>query len=53
MEEQREIVAYSYMRDGVLYHTTNENIASLRSDTGTYNVEYGNVIKQEQKKEEK
>ena len=51
MEENREIVAYSYMRNGVLHHTTNENIASLRSDTGTYNIEYSTEIKEEKKEE--
>jgi hypothetical protein len=42
-ERQMEVVAYSYMREGVEYHTTNENIAALRSDTGEYNVIYGEV----------
>jgi hypothetical protein len=39
-EEKKEVYCYSYMRDGILYHTSNEQIAMLRSDTGVYNVEY-------------
>lgn len=39
-EEKREIYCYSYMRNGILHHTSNEQIAMLRSDTGVYNVEY-------------
>jgi hypothetical protein len=39
-EEKKEVYCYSYIRDGILYHTSNEQIAMLRSDTGVYNIEY-------------
>ena len=38
--EERDVKIYSYMRKGILYHTSNEQIAISRSDTGEYMVEY-------------
>lgn len=38
--EEREVKIYSYMRNGILHHTSNEQIAITRSDTGEYMVEY-------------
>lgn len=40
MSEEREVKIYSYMRNGVLHYTSNEQIAISRSDTGEYMVEY-------------
>jgi YHS domain-containing protein len=38
MEENNTVVLYKYSRGGKEYYTPNEQIASLRSDTGVYYV---------------
>jgi hypothetical protein len=43
MEERKEVMYYTYVRDGVEYCTSCESIASMRSDDGQYNIVYGYV----------
>lgn len=45
-EETREEVAYIYTRNGVEYYTPVEQVAASRTDTGTYQVVYGEVLPQ-------
>ena len=40
--EDQETIIYKYERDGKVYHTPNESIASQRSDTGEYFIEVHN-----------
>lgn len=40
VNNQKAEIAYVYIRDGVEYYTTNEQLASKRTDTGTYRVIY-------------
>jgi hypothetical protein len=37
--EEKEIITYSYMKDGVRCHTPYEDLAALRSDDGEYQIE--------------
>lgn len=41
-EKDKEVVIYSYVKDGKTYHTPNEQIAAQRSDTGEYFIEIHN-----------
>ena len=40
MSEKERGIIYSYIRGGVEYHTPNEQIASMRSDSGEYYITY-------------
>lgn len=41
-DKDKEVVIYSYVKDGKTYHTPNEQIAAQRSDTGEYFIEIHN-----------
>jgi hypothetical protein len=42
LDNEKEIIMYRYVKDGVTFHTPNEQIASLRSDSGEYFIEIHN-----------
>lgn len=44
-EEVQTVTIYRYEKDGVMYHTPNEQIAIQRSDTGEYFIEHHVVSK--------
>ena len=41
-DKDKEVVIYSYVKDGKTYYTPNEQIAAQRSDTGEYFIEIHN-----------
>jgi hypothetical protein len=41
-DNEKEIIMYSYVKDGLTFHTPNEQIASIRSDSGEYFIEIHN-----------
>lgn len=41
-EKDKEVIMYSYVKDGKTYHTPNEQIAAQRSDSGEYFIEIHN-----------
>jgi hypothetical protein len=41
-DNEKEIVMYSYVKDGKEFHTPNEQIAAQRSDSGEYFIEKHN-----------
>lgn len=41
-DNEKEIIMYIYVKDGVIFHTPNEQIAALRSDSGEYFMEIHN-----------
>lgn len=41
-DEEKEVIMYSYQKDGKTYHTPNEQIAIQRSDSGEYFIEIHN-----------
>jgi len=50
--KQKQEIAYVYTRDGVEFITTNEQLASKRTDTGNYTVIYDDETKNISKESE-